>query len=932
MPEHNPNRPGNQSQGQRGPGRPPGLRPSGPSGGLFIWILIFGLLTLGVYTLVRQARRAQREQIGLSQFYQRLDAGKIATAEIRRNMVTGRYAPPIPPGEPQEYMVRILEAEVENLSRTLAEYNRTHDPDVEYDQEPGSEFLQFFLVQLLPILFIVFIIWYLLARQFRSAGGTGSVLSFGKARARLHTKEKSNVTFDQVAGVDEAKEEVLELVEFLKNPAKFRRLGGRIPRGILLVGPPGCGKTLLAKAIAGEADVPFFSMSGSDFVEMFVGVGASRVRDLFRQAKENAPCIIFLDEIDAVGRRRAIDLHGASAEGAQTLNAILVEMDGFETDDNVIVIAATNRPDVLDPALLRPGRFDRQIIVDLPDIRGREAILRVHARKYKLAPDVDLRQLARGTPMFSGADLEALMNEAALLATRAGKNAVDMDDLEEARDKVRWGRQRRSREMTEEDRHPPGHGPGPDHVAPRARPLPHPAQAHAGTTLHPHGRQGGRVHVLRRHHLRRPERPGPGHGPRPQHGLPMGHERAGGTGELPRDRGAHVPGTRPGGQAQGLLRGHGREDRRGDLPPHQRGPGAGQETHLRTPRRAGAHGPGPPQVRGAPLGRRGRHPRRQGGPQAAARPAGLPGGGPEGRQGGTRRAGRMTLATRTTSWTLRLPNGGTLALGGDSPARVMGVLNVTPDSFSDGGRFLDPGVAVDHAERMQEEGADLVDVGGESTRPGSDPVPPAEQIRRVIPVIERLAPRLTIPLSIDTTSAEVARAALDAGAQMVNDVSALRGDPEMGPLVARRGAPVVLMHMLGRPKDMQVNPTYRDVVGEVAGFLRERIRAATDLGIGREQIVVDPGFGFGKRLEHNLELLRRLEELAALGRPILVGTSRKSMLGEILGAPPEGRLHGTTATVAAAVERGAAMVRVHDVRPAVDVVKVLAAIHGRRWR
>jgi cell division protease FtsH len=309
-----------------------------------------------------------------------------------------------------------------------------------------------FLLNILPILLIVLFLWFFLARQFRSAGGAGGVLSFGKSRARLHSKEKSGITFDQVAGVEEAKEEVLELVDFLKNPPKFRRLGGRIPRGTLLVGAPGCGKTLLAKAIAGEAEVPFFSISGSDFIEMFVGVGASRVRDLFRQAKENAPCIIFLDEIDAVGRRRAVDLHGASAEGAQTLNAILVEMDGFETDDNVIVIAATNRPDVLDPALRRPGRFDRTIMVDMPDMRGREAILRVHARKYKLASDIDLKTIARGTPNFSGAELEALLNEAALIATRADKKAVGMEDMEEARDKVRWGRQRRSLTMTELDR------------------------------------------------------------------------------------------------------------------------------------------------------------------------------------------------------------------------------------------------------------------------------------------------------------------------------------------------------------------------------------------------------------------------------------------------------------------------------------------------
>ena len=436
-----------------GRGRQPGMRPAGPSGGLFIWMLVFTLLMLGVYALVQNTKRGKREEIKLSEFYSGLKDGKVATAVIRQSDISGEYVSPAA-GAPKEYTVRILgDRSAADLRAHLERHNESHpDARVVFTEDPGNEIMQFFLIQLLPVLLIVVILWYLLARQFRGAGGAGGVLAFGKSRARLHSRETSHVTFDQVAGIEEAKEEVQELVEFLKSPNKFRRLGGRIPRGVMLIGPPGTGKTLLAKAIAGEAEVPFFSISGSDFIEMFVGVGASRVRDLFTQAKESSPCIIFLDEIDAVGRRRTIDLHGASAEGAQTLNAILVEMDGFETDDTIIVIAATNRPDVLDPALLRPGRFDRQIIVDLPDIRGREAILRVHARKYKVSEEVDLRQLARGTPTFSGADLEALMNEAALLATRKSKAAVDMFDLEEARDKVRWGRQRRSRAMTEDDR------------------------------------------------------------------------------------------------------------------------------------------------------------------------------------------------------------------------------------------------------------------------------------------------------------------------------------------------------------------------------------------------------------------------------------------------------------------------------------------------
>jgi cell division protease FtsH len=303
-----------------------------------------------------------------------------------------------------------------------------------------------------PVILVLIIFYFFFLRPFRAPGGAGSVLSFGKVRAKLSNRDQHRVTFDDVAGIDEAKDEVREVIEFLKSPEKFQRLGGRIPRGIMLVGPPGTGKTLLAKAIAGEADVPFYSICGSDFVEMFVGVGASRVRDLFKQAKESSPCIIFLDEIDAVGRRRGSGLGGGHDEREQTLNAILVEMDGFDTNQQVIVIASTNRPDVLDPALLRPGRFDREIVIDLPDVKGRLEILKVHARNVKLGSDVDLSVLARATPTFSGADLAAIINEAAIRATLVGKDSVEMDDIEESRDKIRWGRQKRSRVMDDHDR------------------------------------------------------------------------------------------------------------------------------------------------------------------------------------------------------------------------------------------------------------------------------------------------------------------------------------------------------------------------------------------------------------------------------------------------------------------------------------------------
>jgi len=313
-----------------------------------------------------------------------------------------------------------------------------------------STLLTAFLIQLLPILLIFILIWFVLIRQIRSAGR--GAMSFGKSKAKMLNKDKNKTTFKDVAGVEEACEEVSELVDYLKDPKKFQKLGGKIPKGILMVGPPGTGKTLLAKAIAGEADASFFSISGSDFVEMFVGVGASRVRDMFEQARKSTPCLVFIDEIDAVGRSRGHGLGGGNDEREQTLNALLVEMDGFDTQEGIIIIAATNRPDVLDPALLRPGRFDRQLTVNLPDIRGREEILKVHAKKVKLSKAADLSVIARGTPGFSGAELANLLNEAALLAARGNKKSIGMVELEEARDKVRWGRERRSLAMADEDK------------------------------------------------------------------------------------------------------------------------------------------------------------------------------------------------------------------------------------------------------------------------------------------------------------------------------------------------------------------------------------------------------------------------------------------------------------------------------------------------
>lgn len=332
------------------------------------------------------------------------------------------------------------------------EHEIAHDPSLLKTSETNN-MLAFFLGSIGPYILLIAIVWFFIFRQMRSPGAGGGVLSFGRSRAAVYTKEnRTNITFDDVAGANEAKDELREIIEFLKYPGKFAKLGGVIPRGVLLAGSPGTGKTLMAKAIAGEADVPFFSISGSDFVEMFVGVGASRVRDLFKQARECSPCIVFLDEIDAVGRKRGSGMGGGHDEREQTLNAILVEMDGFDSDKGIILVAATNRPDVLDPALLRPGRFDRQIMIDMPDVKGREEILTVHGRKVKLAASVELSRIARATPGFSGADLAAIMNEGAILAAMKGQDQIEINDLEEARDRVRWGREKRSRAIEEEDR------------------------------------------------------------------------------------------------------------------------------------------------------------------------------------------------------------------------------------------------------------------------------------------------------------------------------------------------------------------------------------------------------------------------------------------------------------------------------------------------
>ncbi|MFG1341716.1 ATP-dependent zinc metalloprotease FtsH [Xanthobacter autotrophicus] len=404
-----------------------------------LWVIIV-LLLLALFSLFNSpGQRTNANEITFSQLLSDVDAGKVREVVIEGPNITGTFSDRS--GSFQTY-----------APNDPSLIQRLYGKGVQITARPPSDNVPWFvslLVSWLPFLALIGV-WIFLSRQMQGAGG--KAMGFGKSRAKLLTEAHGRVTFDDVAGIDEAKSDLTEIVDFLRDPQKFQRLGGRIPRGVLLVGPPGTGKTLLARAIAGEANVPFFTISGSDFVEMFVGVGASRVRDMFEQAKKNAPCIIFIDEIDAVGRHRGAGLGGGNDEREQTLNQLLVEMDGFEANEGIILIAATNRPDVLDPALLRPGRFDRQVIVPNPDVVGREQILKVHARKIPVAPDVNLKTIARGTPGFSGADLANLCNEAALMAARRNKRMVTMAEFEDSKDKVMMGAERRSLVMTEEEK------------------------------------------------------------------------------------------------------------------------------------------------------------------------------------------------------------------------------------------------------------------------------------------------------------------------------------------------------------------------------------------------------------------------------------------------------------------------------------------------
>ena len=407
---------------------------------LALWLVI-SLMMIMLFNMFQKPRQTE-DKLSFSEFMTLIDDGKVSSVTLQGNDVTGKYT--AKDGKEKQYRTYKPTFDADLTQKLL-------EKKIAIQAKPEEERFSWFslFISWFPLLLLVGI-WIFFMRQMQMGGG--KAMSFGKSRAKLLTEAQGKVTFEDVAGIEEAKEELEEIIAFLKDPKKFTKLGGKIPKGVLLVGPPGTGKTLLARAVAGEAGVPFFSISGSDFVEMFVGVGASRVRDLFLQGKKNAPCIIFIDEIDAVGRHRGAGMGGGHDEREQTLNQLLVEMDGFESNEGVILIAATNRPDVLDPALLRPGRFDRQVVVPRPDVKGREKILSVHAKKVPLTPEVDLAVIARGTPGFSGADLANLVNEAALLAARNDKSSVNMQDFDAAKDKVLMGAERRSMVISDEEK------------------------------------------------------------------------------------------------------------------------------------------------------------------------------------------------------------------------------------------------------------------------------------------------------------------------------------------------------------------------------------------------------------------------------------------------------------------------------------------------
>ena len=575
---------------------------------ILLWMVILVVILL-LFRLV-DVGRANTATVAFTDFMEMVKKGDIEKVTIRGQEIRGFKKGAV---EGREPAVRTYAPVYNDLTADLMKANVKITAE-----EPREGSFLVILLQWAPILFLIGL-WIFIMRQMQTGGNRA--MAFGKSRAKLLTPNQKKVTFKDVAGCEEAKEELAEIIDFLKEPAKFQKLGGKIPKGVLMMGPPGTGKTLLARAVAGEANVPFFSISGSDFVEMFVGVGASRVRDLFEQGKKNAPCIIFIDEIDAVGRHRGAGLGGGHDEREQTLNALLVEMDGFEGNDGVILVAATNRPDVLDPALLRPGRFDRRVVVDRPDVKGREGILKVHTRTIPMSDDVDLSVVARGTPGFAGADLANLVNEAALAAARVDKKKVDMVDFNYAKDKVLMGAERKSMVMSDEEKrvtafHEGGHAliaafeehTDPLHkvtIIPRGRALGLTQQLpledkytyskeyiEAELAVMMGGRLAEEV-CIGRITTGRLERLREGHRDGAPHGVRVGHERAR-THVLRPARGRGLPGPRLHAPAR-LLRGHGAQDRRRGQP-HRRGVvRPRQEDHHRAPRGARGDRDGPPR-------------------------------------------------------------------------------------------------------------------------------------------------------------------------------------------------------------------------------------------------------------------------------------------------------------------------------------------------
>jgi cell division protease FtsH len=717
------------------------------------------------------------------------------------------------------------------------------------------------------------------------AGGN-KALSFGKSKAKLLNNQQKRVTFKDVAGVDEPKEELEEIIEFLKDPQKFQKLGGKIPKGVLMMGPPGTGKTLLAKAVAGEANVPFFSISGSDFVEMFVGVGASRVRDLFEQGKKNAPCIIFIDEIDAVGRHRGAGLGGGHDEREQTLNQLLVEMDGFESNDGVILMASTNRPDVLDPALLRPGRFDRQVVVSYPDVRGREGILKVHTRKIPLDEGADINIIARGTPGFTGADLANLVNEAALIAARANKKVVTLNDLESAKDKVMMGPERRSMVISDKEKrltaiHEAGHTIVGINI-PESDPV-------HKVTIIPRGRALGVTYFL-------PEQDILGRtkeellamiansmGGRIAEDLFIGRVTTGASNDI--EKATEI--------ARSMVCQYGMSE----LGPLAFGK---KEEQIFLGREIAQHRDFSEDT----AIKIDKEVNRIVSEQYARAQKIIE----ENRQG----LERLTEALLEFA---RRP-------------RLMGIVNVTPDSFSDGGHFLNQDAAVEQGVQLVEEGADLLDIGGESTRPYAERVDAAEEMRRVLPVFEGLAQQVSVPLSIDTSKAAVAEAAIAAGAEIVNDVTGLAGDPAMIPLAVRTGVGVCAMHMQGTPQTMQDDPQYNNVVEDVFAYLKARRDALLAAGVKRQRICLDPGVGFGKTHQHNITLMAHCGRFHELGCPVLIGHSRKGFLGKILGDKEANRDVATAGAALVAAGQGIQVLRVHNVRVVREALLAFEACGG----